>query len=50
MATAETVEMGAIHPPKEESISAFNEIETELKKTLHHLRHDTDSQFSSSKP
>jgi hypothetical protein len=40
MATAETVELGAPHKPKEESIKAFSEIEVELKKTLQHLRHD----------
>jgi hypothetical protein len=40
MATAETVELGAPHEPKEESIKAFSEIEVELKKTLQHLRHD----------
>jgi len=42
MATAETVEMGPPHAPKEESINAFNEIAVDLKKTLQHLRHDTD--------
>jgi len=42
MATAETVQLGPIHPPKEESIVAFNKIETELKKMLQHLRHQTD--------
>lgn len=42
MATAETVDMGPLHPPKEESFKAFNEIEHELKTTLRHLRHDHD--------
>ncbi|KAH6678149.1 hypothetical protein B0J14DRAFT_316129 [Halenospora varia] len=41
MATAETVEMGPPHPPKEESIKAFNEIEVDLKKKIQHLRHET---------
>jgi hypothetical protein len=43
MATAETVTLGVAHPPKEESIKAFNEIEVDLKKTLQHLRHETNS-------
>lgn len=43
MATAETVEMGPPHPPKEESIKAFNEIEVDLKKKIQHLRHETAS-------
>ncbi|KAF8858147.1 hypothetical protein BDZ45DRAFT_674277 [Acephala macrosclerotiorum] len=42
MATAETVQLGPAHPPKEESIKAFNEIEVDLKKTLQHLRHETN--------
>lgn len=42
MATAETVQMGPPHPPKEESIKAFNEIEVELKTMLQHLRHETN--------
>jgi len=42
MATAETVQMGPPHPPKEESIKAFNEIEVELKTELQHLRHETN--------
>lgn len=42
MATAETVHLGPVHPPKEESIKAFNEIEVDLKKTLQHLRHETN--------
>jgi len=42
MATAETVQLGTPHPPKEESIRAFNEIEIDLKKTIQHLRHDTN--------
>jgi len=42
MATADTVTLGLPHPPKEDSIKAFNEIEVDLKKTLQHLRHETD--------
>jgi hypothetical protein len=42
MATAETVQLGPPHPPKEEAIKAFTEIEVELKKKLQHLRHSTD--------
>ncbi|KAI1275259.1 hypothetical protein F5Y07DRAFT_179710 [Xylaria sp. FL0933] len=39
MATADTVNLGPPHAPKEESIKAFTEIEAELKKELLHLRH-----------
>jgi len=42
MATAETVEMGPAHPPKAESIEAFNKIEVDLKKALQHQRHDAN--------
>ncbi|CZS90902.1 hypothetical protein WAI453_003902 [Rhynchosporium graminicola] len=42
MATAETVDLGLAHPPKEGSINAFNEIEIDLKKMLQHLRHEHD--------
>lgn len=42
MATAETVELGPAHSPKEAAIKAFNEIEVDLKKTLQHLRHETN--------
>jgi len=42
MATAETVKLGPPHTPKEESIKVFNEIEVDLKKTLQHLRHETN--------
>lgn len=42
-ATKETVDLGPPHAPKEESIKAFKEIESELKKQLVHLRHDHDS-------
>ncbi|TEY44389.1 hypothetical protein BOTCAL_0352g00090 [Botryotinia calthae] len=42
MATAETVQLGDIHAPKEDSIIAFEKIETELKKKLQHLRHETN--------
>jgi len=34
--------MGPAHPPKEESIKVFNEIEVDLKKMLQHLRHETN--------
>ncbi|CAL3963596.1 unnamed protein product [Diplocarpon coronariae] len=40
MATADTVTLGRAHPPKEESIKAFNEIEVELKAKLQHMRHE----------
>ncbi|KAK0729434.1 hypothetical protein B0T21DRAFT_212886 [Apiosordaria backusii] len=40
MATAETVELGAPHEPKEESLKVFGQIEHELKKTLVHIRHE----------
>jgi len=40
MATAETVQMGSPHPPKEESIKAFTEIEVDLKKMLQHQRYE----------
>ncbi|KAI1489377.1 hypothetical protein F5X96DRAFT_641178 [Biscogniauxia mediterranea] len=39
MATADTVELGEAHPPKEESLKVFREIEHDLKKTLLHLKH-----------
>ncbi|KAI0889476.1 uncharacterized protein GGS22DRAFT_153982 [Annulohypoxylon maeteangense] len=39
MATAETVDLGPAHPPKEESIKAFGEVEHELKKQLLHMKH-----------
>ncbi|CAP69625.1 uncharacterized protein PODANS_1_12810 [Podospora anserina S mat+] len=42
MATAETVELGATHEPKEESLRVFEQIEHELKKTLVHIRHEHD--------
>ncbi|VBB72756.1 Putative protein of unknown function [Podospora comata] len=42
MATAETVELGATHEPKEESLRVFEQIERELKKTLVHIRHEHD--------
>jgi hypothetical protein len=46
MATAETVEMGVAHVPKEESIKTFSSIEAELKTTLQHLRHKMNSNFA----
>ncbi|KAK3945238.1 hypothetical protein QBC46DRAFT_371647 [Diplogelasinospora grovesii] len=42
MATAETVDLGPPHEPKEESIKAFKAIEHELKKELVHTRHQLD--------
>ncbi|KAI3332167.1 hypothetical protein HD806DRAFT_184924 [Xylariaceae sp. AK1471] len=39
MATADTVNLGPPHPPKEESIKAFAEVEADLKKQLLHLKH-----------
>lgn len=47
-ATADTVDLGEPHVPKEESINVFKQIEHELKKTLVHLRHDHDSELSAS--
>ncbi|KAG9245634.1 hypothetical protein BJ878DRAFT_418797 [Calycina marina] len=46
MATAETVDMGPPHAPKEESINAFKEIEIDLKKLLQHMRHEHDKHES----
>jgi hypothetical protein len=43
MATAETVELGVPHEPKEDSIKIFYDIEVDLKKTLQHMRHDMNS-------
>ncbi|RGP73635.1 hypothetical protein FLONG3_6285 [Fusarium longipes] len=40
MATAETVDLGPAHTPKEDSIIAFEQILPELKKTLVHTRRD----------
>ncbi|KAK3330271.1 hypothetical protein B0H66DRAFT_527633 [Apodospora peruviana] len=42
MATAETVDLGPPHEPKEESIKVFKDIEPELKKHLIHIRHQHD--------
>lgn len=42
-ATADTVDLGPAHPPKEDSIIVFSEILPELKKSLVHLRHDYNS-------
>lgn len=39
MATAETVDLGPAHPPKEESLKAYGQFETDLKKKLLHLKH-----------
>ncbi|KAI2635120.1 hypothetical protein GGS21DRAFT_490335 [Xylaria nigripes] len=38
-ATADTIHLGPLHQPKEESIKAFSEIEANLKKELLHLKH-----------
>ena len=40
MATAETVDLGPPHPPKEDTIEAFNAILPDLKHKLVHLRRD----------
>ncbi|KAI8167675.1 hypothetical protein K4K49_002667 [Colletotrichum sp. SAR 10_70] len=40
MATAETVDLGPVHEPKEESIKVFKDIEHELKKELLHTRRE----------
>ncbi|KAK0666218.1 hypothetical protein QBC41DRAFT_326172 [Cercophora samala] len=40
MATAETVQLGPPHEPKEESLKVFEQIAHELKKTLVHIRHE----------
>ncbi|KAK7426860.1 hypothetical protein QQZ08_006606 [Neonectria magnoliae] len=42
LASAETVDLGPAHPPKEDSIACFTEIFPELKKQLVHIRHDHD--------
>ncbi|KAI0541190.1 hypothetical protein GGR58DRAFT_35053 [Xylaria digitata] len=39
MATADTVDLGPPHPPKEESLRAFAEVEADLKRELLHLKH-----------
>ncbi|KAI1153234.1 hypothetical protein F4825DRAFT_274958 [Nemania diffusa] len=39
MATAETVDLGPPHAPKEESLRAFAEVEPDLKRELLHLKH-----------
>lgn len=44
-ATAETVNLGPAHPPKEDAISAFEQILPELKKSLVHLRHEYSSEW-----
>ncbi|KAF4831053.1 hypothetical protein CGCSCA4_v014101 [Colletotrichum siamense] len=43
MATAETVDLGPVHEPKEESIKVFKDIEHELKKELLHTRREYQS-------
>ncbi|KLU89324.1 hypothetical protein MAPG_08297 [Magnaporthiopsis poae ATCC 64411] len=42
MATAETVELGEAHPPKQESLRVFEELQSELKHELIKLRHNHD--------
>ncbi|EQB44611.1 hypothetical protein CGLO_16624 [Colletotrichum gloeosporioides Cg-14] len=39
-ATAETVDLGPVHEPKEESVKVFKDIEHELKKELLHTRRE----------
>lgn len=46
-ATAETVELGEPHPPKQESLRIFEELQSELKHELIKLRHNHDSKASS---
>lgn len=46
-ATAETVDLGPAHPPKEDAVSAFEQILPELKKNLIHLRHEYSSELMS---
>lgn len=46
-ATAETVDLGPPHPPKEDAISAFEQLLPELKKNLIHLRHEYSSELVS---
>jgi hypothetical protein len=50
MATADTVDLGPPHEPKEESINVFNEIQHDLKKYLIHTRHQHDSEPSQENP
>ncbi|KAK4044593.1 hypothetical protein C8A01DRAFT_31383 [Parachaetomium inaequale] len=40
MATADTVELGDPHAPKEESVRVFHQIEHELKRSLVRTRHE----------
>jgi len=47
MATAETVELGAPHAPKEESLKAFDAVHIDIKKALQHLRHESNSKYDS---
>lgn len=42
-ATAETVDLGSTHPPKEDSIKALNEILPDLKHELIHSRREKSS-------
>ncbi|RDW66232.1 hypothetical protein BP5796_08008 [Coleophoma crateriformis] len=42
MATAETVDLGEVHAPKEESLKLFDDLEVELKTKLQHLRHESN--------
>ncbi|KAI1170252.1 hypothetical protein F4777DRAFT_584090 [Nemania sp. FL0916] len=44
-ATAETVDLGPPHAPKEESLRAFAEVESDLKRELLRLRHTYQSKF-----
>lgn len=47
MATAETVDLGAPHAPKEESLKAFDAVHVDIKKALQHLRHESNSKYDS---
>ncbi|KAI1845579.1 hypothetical protein JX265_010466 [Neoarthrinium moseri] len=40
MATRDTAELSQAHAPKEASLAAYSEFESELKRTLLHERHD----------
>lgn len=43
-ATAETVDLGPAHPPKEDAIAAFDQVLPDLKKALLHLRQEHSSE------
>lgn len=45
-ATAETVDLGPPHPPKEDSVVAFTQVLPHLKHDLAHIRRDHQSRLS----